>query len=195
MTVALVSRRRRRGAWRCSPCRAPRHPFLHGRRSPCTISTSSTASWTPSSATSTAGSGCSGRTWDFLTTTLIGIDITLAGLFWALGGEDNVIGRFIKKILYIGAFAFILNSFSTLSDIIFRSFAQAGLTAGGGTFSAERPAQARPARRDRLLRRASVARADVRPDGVHQLLREFRDDRGASSPSACSATSSPPASR
>ncbi|MFX5718431.1 type IV secretion system protein, partial [Acinetobacter baumannii] len=45
-------------------------------------------------------------------------------------------GRLIRKILYIGAFAFILNSFSTLSDIIFRSFAQAGLTAGGGTLTA-----------------------------------------------------------
>jgi type IV secretion system protein TrbL len=43
-----------------------------------------------------------------------------------------VLGRLIRKILYIGAFAFIINSFSTLSDIIFRSFAQAGLTAGGG---------------------------------------------------------------
>ncbi|MFB0876053.1 P-type conjugative transfer protein TrbL, partial [Sphingobium sp. sgz301304] len=51
-------------------------------------------------------------------------------------GDDNVIGRFLKKILYIGAFAFILNSFSTLADIIFRSFAQAGLTAGGGGMSA-----------------------------------------------------------
>src|SRR6478609_4574911 len=72
-----------------------------------------------------------------LTATLIGIDITLAGLFWAMGGEDNVTGRFLKKILYVGAFAFILNSFSTLADIIFRSFAQAGLTAAGGTLSAD----------------------------------------------------------
>jgi hypothetical protein len=47
-----------------------------------------------------------------------------------------VLGRLIRKILYIGAFAFIINSFSTLSDIIFRSFAQAGLTAGGGTITA-----------------------------------------------------------
>ncbi|WP_457819747.1 type IV secretion system protein, partial [Staphylococcus aureus] len=37
----------------------------------------------------------------------------------------------------IGAFAFILNSFSTLSTIIFDSFAKAGLTAGGGTLSAD----------------------------------------------------------
>jgi type IV secretion system protein TrbL len=83
-----------------------------------------------------AGFGLLGGDVRFLTATLIGIDITLAGLFWALGGDDNVMGRFIKKILYVGAFAFILNSFSTLSDIIFRSFAQAGLTAGGGTLTA-----------------------------------------------------------
>ncbi|MCW2397904.1 P-type conjugative transfer protein TrbL [Sphingobium sp. B2D3C] len=84
-----------------------------------------------------SGFGLLGPDVGFLTATLIGIDITLAGLFWAMGGEDNIIGRFLRKILYIGAFAFILNSFSTLADIIFRSFAQAGLTAGGGTLSAD----------------------------------------------------------
>ncbi|HVJ03184.1 MAG TPA: P-type conjugative transfer protein TrbL, partial [Sphingomonas sp.] len=80
-----------------------------------------------------SGFGLLGGDVRFLTATLIGIDITLAGLFWAMGGEDNVIGRLLRKILYIGAFAFILNSFATLADIIFRSFAQAGLTAGGGS--------------------------------------------------------------
>ena len=84
-----------------------------------------------------SGFGLLGGDVHFLTATLIAIDITLAGLFWAMGGDDNVIGRFLKKILYVGAFAFILNSFSTLADIIFRSFAQAGLTAGGGTLSAD----------------------------------------------------------
>lgn len=84
-----------------------------------------------------SGFGLLGPDVGFLTATLIGIDITLAGLFWAMGGDDNVIGRFLKKILYVGAFAFILNSFSTLADIIFRSFAQAGLTAGGGVLSAD----------------------------------------------------------
>ncbi|MCW6531299.1 P-type conjugative transfer protein TrbL [Sphingomonas sp. MMSM20] len=91
-----------------------------------------------------SGFGLLGGDVGFLTTTLIGIDITLAGLFWAMGGEDNIIGRFLRKILYIGAFAFILNSFSTLADIIFRSFAQAGLTAGGGALTADdllRPGQ------------------------------------------------------
>lgn len=84
-----------------------------------------------------SGFGLLGGDVAFLTTTLIGIDITLAGLFWAMGGEQDVIGRFLRKILYVGAFAFILNRFSPLADIIFRSFAAAGLTAGGGTLSAD----------------------------------------------------------
>ena len=83
-----------------------------------------------------SGFGLLGGDVRFLIRTLIALDITLAGLFWALGGEDNVLGRLIRKILYIGAFAFILNNFATLGDIIFRSFAQAGITAGGGSLTA-----------------------------------------------------------
>jgi len=84
-----------------------------------------------------AGFGLLGGDVHALTSTLIGIDITLAGLFWALGGEQDVIGRFVRKILYVGAFAFILNSFSMLADIVFRSFAAIGLEAGGNTLSAD----------------------------------------------------------
>jgi type IV secretion system protein TrbL len=73
----------------------------------------------------------------FLTSTLVGIDITLAGLFWALGGEDDIIDRFLKKILYVGAFALILGNFQRLSEIIFRSFSGLGITAGGGSMSAD----------------------------------------------------------
>jgi type IV secretion system protein TrbL len=73
----------------------------------------------------------------FLTSVLVGIDITLAGLFWAMGGEDDVIGRFLKKILYVGTFALIIGNFQQLSDIIFRSFSGLGITAGGGTLNAE----------------------------------------------------------
>ena len=34
-----------------------------------------------------------------LTAVLIGIDITLAGLFWAMGVEYDIIGRFLEKML------------------------------------------------------------------------------------------------
>ncbi|MBJ7376375.1 P-type conjugative transfer protein TrbL [Sphingobium sp.] len=73
----------------------------------------------------------------FLTTVLIGIDVTLAALWWAMDNDQDVLGKLIKKILYVGAFAFIIGNFSTLADIIFRSFAGLGITAGGGGISAD----------------------------------------------------------
>ena len=82
-----------------------------------------------------SGFGLIGGDVAFLSTTMIGIDITLAGLFWAMGGEDDIIGRLLKKILYVGAFALIIGNFATLADIIFRSFAGIGVRAGGGSMS------------------------------------------------------------
>ena len=73
----------------------------------------------------------------FLTSALIGIDITLAGLFWAMGPNTDIVGRFLKKVLYVGAFALILGNFPLLSDIVFTSFAQLGLNATGGTITAD----------------------------------------------------------
>jgi len=73
----------------------------------------------------------------FLTSILIGIDITLAGLFWALGGEDNIIGRLLKKVLYVGVFAYILNNFQNLADIIYRSFSGLGIQAAPGGMTAD----------------------------------------------------------
>ena len=70
----------------------------------------------------------------FLTATLVVIDMTLAGLFWAMGGED-VIGRLIKKTLYVGAFAFIIGNFNNLAGILFNSFAGLGMVASGSTLS------------------------------------------------------------
>src|SRR3546814_8581670 len=68
---------------------------------------------------------------------LISIDITLAGLFWALGGEDNIIGRLLKKVLYVGVFAYILNNFQNLADIIYRSFSGLGNQAAPGGMTAD----------------------------------------------------------
>ncbi|KAB2888912.1 MAG: P-type conjugative transfer protein TrbL, partial [Burkholderiaceae bacterium] len=75
----------------------------------------------------------------FLTATLIVIDMTLAGLFWAMGhaigqGED-VIAKLLRKVLYVGAFAYIIGNFNMLAGIVFRSFAGLGLTASGLTLS------------------------------------------------------------
>ena len=75
----------------------------------------------------------------FLTATLIAIDMTIAGLYWALGhasgqGED-VIAKLLRKVLYVGAFAYIIGNFNALAGIVFRSFAGLGLTASGSTLS------------------------------------------------------------
>jgi type IV secretion system protein TrbL len=72
----------------------------------------------------------------FLTTTLVAIDVILAGLFWSLMAEDNVLGQLIRKVLYVGFFALLLNNFSSLADIIFSSFAGLGLKASAATISA-----------------------------------------------------------
>ena len=84
-----------------------------------------------------SGFGLLGGDVAFLTSTLVAIDITLAGLFWALARDDDIIGRFVRKILYVGAFALILGNFSALSEILFRSFAGLGLKAGGGAIGAD----------------------------------------------------------
>jgi type IV secretion system protein TrbL len=75
----------------------------------------------------------------FLTATLIAIDMTIAGLYWALGhatgqGED-VIAKLLRKVLYVGAFAYIIGNFNMLAGIVFRSFAGLGLTASGSALS------------------------------------------------------------
>lgn len=70
----------------------------------------------------------------FLVSVLVAIDIVLAGLFWALMGADNVIAQLLKKVLYVGFFALLLNNFSALADIVFDSFAGLGLKAGSAPF-------------------------------------------------------------
>lgn len=77
-----------------------------------------------------SGFGLLGGEVAFLTATLVVIDMTLAGLFWAMGSEE-VIAKLIKKTLYVGAFAYIIGNFNTLASIIFRSFAGLGLLASG----------------------------------------------------------------
>src|ERR1700733_58528 len=71
----------------------------------------------------------------YLSSTLIAIDITLAGLFWAWGADEDVMQRLVRKTLYIGFFAFVITNFNNLSAIVFNSFAGLGLKAGGSSIS------------------------------------------------------------
>src|SRR6266581_2551879 len=73
----------------------------------------------------------------FLSSTLVAIDITLAGLFWALASDEDVIARLIRKTLYVGFFAFLIGNFNTLAKVIFNSFAGLGLKAAGSGLTAD----------------------------------------------------------
>lgn len=72
----------------------------------------------------------------FLSSTLVVIDLTLAGLAWSVRADDQILVTLVKKVLYVGAFAFIIGNFKSLADIIFSSFSGIGLKASGGTLSA-----------------------------------------------------------
>jgi type IV secretion system protein TrbL len=83
-----------------------------------------------------SGFGLLGSDVTFLSSTLVAIDVTLAGLAWSLRADDHIMVTLAKKVLYVGAFAFIIGNFRSLADIVFRSFSSIGLKASGGALSA-----------------------------------------------------------
>ncbi|MEG7167854.1 type IV secretion system protein, partial [Pseudomonas aeruginosa] len=60
---------------------------------------------------------------------------------WAMshanGKGEDVIAKLLRKVLYVGAFAYIINNFNWLASIVFRSFAGLGITATGSTITME----------------------------------------------------------
>jgi len=61
------------------------------------------------------------------------LDIALAGLFWAWAADEDIVQRLVKKTLYVGFFAFLINNFDHITKIVFDSFASMGIKVGGGT--------------------------------------------------------------
>ncbi|WP_260929144.1 P-type conjugative transfer protein TrbL [Novosphingobium sp. 9] len=82
-----------------------------------------------------SGFGLLGGEVGFLSSSLIGIDLTLAALFWAWGSEEDVLQRLVRKTLYIGVFAWIIGNFGNLATILFDSFAGLGLKATGSSLA------------------------------------------------------------
>jgi type IV secretion system protein TrbL len=112
-----------------------------------------------------SGFGLLGGEVAFLTATLVAIDIILAGLFWALGGSDDVMQKLVRKTLYIGAFAFIITNFNQLSGILFHSFARLGLIASDSLLT-----------EDELLRPGRLAAVGV--ESARPILEEIGDLTG-----------------
>ena len=82
-----------------------------------------------------SGFGLLGGEVAFLSSTLVVIDVTLAGLFWAWGADSDIMARLVKKVLYVGVFAFIIGNFNHLSQVVFQSFEGLGLKAAGSSLS------------------------------------------------------------
>lgn len=68
---------------------------------------------------------------NWLTGALLSIEIVMLGLWWALGGGEQLVGV-MKKILYLGIWMWIVRSFPTLADAFVKSLIHAGQLAGGG---------------------------------------------------------------
>lgn len=67
---------------------------------------------------------------------LIAISIVLAGVQWVLAGEAPL-APFIRKLLFIGLFAFLIGNWESLAGAIAQSGAMLGLKAGGDFMSME----------------------------------------------------------
>lgn len=67
---------------------------------------------------------------------LIAIDVTLAALMWSLASGEDVLARLIRKVLYVGFFAFLIGNFQALGLIVLESFTGLGLKASGAGVSA-----------------------------------------------------------
>ena len=90
------------------------------------------------------------------------IDLTLLGLFWALDGERDIVAKFIRKVLFVGAFAFIIGNYSYLADVIFQSFGGLGLKATSSSLSL-----------DDLMHPGFIAGQGV--TAAHPILLQIRD--------------------
>src|ERR1700693_911778 len=84
-----------------------------------------------------SGFGLLGGEVAFLASTLIVIDVTIAGLFWAWSAEEDLLAHLIKKTLYVGFFAFLIGNFNGLAKVVFNSFSGLGLKAAGSSLSAD----------------------------------------------------------
>ncbi|WP_332772738.1 P-type conjugative transfer protein TrbL, partial [Phenylobacterium sp.] len=66
---------------------------------------------------------------------MIALVVALTGIQWALSPNRDLLALGFGKVLLIGAFAYIINDWKSLSETIQAGFIDLGLTAGGGGLS------------------------------------------------------------
>lgn len=75
-------------------------------------------------------------TWLFRS--LVVIQLTLAGLYWAMGAGGQMAASLMRRFLFISFVLFLIQEFPTLVDTVSESFIQLGIKAGGSTISRQR---------------------------------------------------------
>ena len=70
----------------------------------------------------------------WLFATLLVINLTLAGLTWALS-DEQVLASFARRVLYIGFFAWLVMQWPTLIDTVGQGFIHLGLKAGNASLT------------------------------------------------------------
>jgi type IV secretion system protein TrbL len=63
---------------------------------------------------------------------LVVVQLTLAGVYWALGARGHIVADMLRRILLIGFILFFIDRFPYLVDTIAETAVQMGLNAGGG---------------------------------------------------------------
>ncbi len=66
---------------------------------------------------------------------LVVISVAITALLWAIDETQNVTAAFIRKILLVGFFAWLISSWHSLSVTIVEGFTSLGLKAGSGSLS------------------------------------------------------------
>ena len=80
-----------------------------------------------------------------------------------------MIAKLLRKVLYVGAFAYIINNFNWLASIVFRSFAGLGITATGSAITMENFCN-RAGWQDRHRRGRADLGADRRHGGLPEVF-------------------------
>jgi type IV secretion system protein TrbL len=66
---------------------------------------------------------------------MIALVVALTGIQWALSANREVLAAGFGKVLLIGFFAYLINDWQQLSQILYVGFIELGLEAGGGTLT------------------------------------------------------------
>ena len=72
----------------------------------------------------------------WLFSSLVVVQITLSGIYWALGAGQEAIGELLRRILVIGLVLYLIQIFPVFVDTIADTGIELGLKAGGSTITA-----------------------------------------------------------